>query len=146
MACVHSMKVTQNKGSLAFKQLDGVLRMMDQETGQRVSLSHKCSELDKQLPSLLGVSKAILEYVIFCHQGDTSWPLMEGSVLKKRFDEIFDSTRYTKAIEVFRKMEKGMLNKVKELETDLASLPSHKHAARVPEGSVGTKPANRITR
>jgi DNA repair protein RAD50 len=130
MVCVRSMEVTQKKGSLAFKQLDGVLRMMDQDTGQRVSLSHKCSELDKQLPSLLGVSKAILEHVIFCHQEDASWPLMEGAVLKKRFDEIFDSTRYTKAIEVFRKTEKDMLNKVKELKTDLASLASHKHAAQ----------------
>jgi DNA repair protein RAD50 len=130
MVAVRSMEVTQKKASLSFKQLDGVLRMMDQETGQRVSLSHKCSELDKQIPGLLGVSKAVLEHVIFCHQEDASWPLMEGAVLKKRFDEIFDSTRYTKAIEVFRKTEKEMNAKVKDLKTDLASLASHKYAAQ----------------
>jgi DNA repair protein RAD50 len=130
MVAVRSMEVTQKKTTLQFKQLDGVLRMMDQETGQRVSLSHKCSELDKQLPGLLGVSKAVLEHVIFCHQEDASWPLMEGAVLKKRFDEIFDSTRYTKAIEVFRKTEKEMNAKVKDLKTELAGLASHKYAAQ----------------
>lgn len=130
MVAVRSMEVTQKKSSISFKQLDGVLRMMDQETGQRVSLSHKCSELDKQLPGLLGVSKAVLEHVIFCHQEDASWPLQDAAVLKKRFDEIFDSTRYTKAIEVFRKTEKEMNAKVKDLKTDLASLSSHKYAAQ----------------
>ena len=49
-----------------------------------------------QMPELLGVSKAILESVIFCHQEESSWPLQEGSVLKKKFDDIFDSARYTK--------------------------------------------------
>ena len=44
-----------------------------------------------------GVSRAVLESVIFCHQEDSSWPLQEGAVLKKRFDDIFDSARYTKA-------------------------------------------------
>ena len=31
-------------------------------------MSHKCGELDKQVPYLMGVSKAIMENVIFCHQ------------------------------------------------------------------------------
>ena len=66
-----------------------------------MSLSHKCTELDRQIPQLLGVSKAILEHVVFCHQEDSSWPLMEGAVLKKRFDDIFDSTRYVKALMKF---------------------------------------------
>lgn len=54
------------------------------------------SELDRQVPMLLGVSKAILENVVFCHQEESSWPLQEGAVLKKKFDDIFDSTRYSK--------------------------------------------------
>jgi DNA repair protein RAD50 len=129
MVVVRTMEVSQKKSTLTFKQLDGVLRMMDEETGQRVSLSHKCSELDKQLPSLLGVSRAILEHVVFCHQDDSSWPLQEGAVLKKRFDDIFDSTRYTKALEVFRKTEKEFNAKAKELKVELASLSSHQFAA-----------------
>lgn len=92
------MELSQKKTNATFKQLDGTLRTYDERTNERVTLSHKCSELDKQVPSLFGISKSILDYVLFCHQEDSSWPLMEGSVLKKRFDDIFDSTRYTKAV------------------------------------------------
>ena len=127
---VRSMELTQKKTTSTFKQLDGVLRMMDPDTGKKVSLSHKCSELDKQLPQLLGVSRAILEHVIFCHQEESSWPLMEGAVLKKRFDDIFDSTKYTKALQVFRQTEKDFVAKAKDLKVDLASFAAHKQAAQ----------------
>lgn len=99
MVVVRSMEVTQAKAKATFKQLDGVLRMIDPDTGEKVSLSHKCSELDKQIPNLLGVSGPILEHVIFCHQEDSSWPLQDAALLKKKFDEIFDSTRYSKALD-----------------------------------------------
>jgi DNA repair exonuclease SbcCD ATPase subunit len=49
--------------------------------------------MDSEIPQLLGVSKAVLENVIFCHQEDSYWPLSEPSVLKKKFDEIFEATR-----------------------------------------------------
>ena len=124
------MELTQKKTTLSFKQLDGALRTLDTATNKIVSLSHKCTELDRQLPQLLGVSKPILEHVLFCHQEDASWPLQEGAVLKKRFDDIFDSTRYTKAIDVFRKTEKELLVQVKDLKADLAGLSSHRHAAQ----------------
>ena len=32
----------------------------------------------------LGVSKPILNYVIFCHQEDSNWPLEEGKKVKGR--------------------------------------------------------------
>lgn len=129
MVVVRSMELTQKKTTLSFKQLDGALRTVDTVTNKVVSLSHKCTELDRQLPQLLGVSRPILEHVLFCHQEDASWPLQEGAVLKKRFDDIFDSTRYTKAIDVFRKTEKDLLSNVKDLKADLAGLSSHRHAA-----------------
>jgi AAA domain len=111
MVVVRSMELTQKKTTQTFKQLDGVLRMMDSDTGERVSLSHKCSELDKQLPQLLGVSKPILEHVVFCHQEDASWPLQEGAVLKKRFDDIFDSTKYSKALRSFARRKRTFFRK-----------------------------------
>ena len=129
MVVVRSMELTQRKTKSTFKQLDGVLRMVDPDTGERVSLSHKCSELDKEVPQLLGVSRAILEHVIFCHQEEASWPLQEGAVLKKRFDDIFDSTKYTKALKVFRETEKEFNSKVKDLKADLAAYGAHKQAA-----------------
>jgi len=62
---------------------------------QKVSQSFRCADLDREIPELIGVSRAILENVIFCHQEDSNWPLSEGATLKKKFDEIFASTRCT---------------------------------------------------
>lgn len=83
MVVVRSLELTQKKSTLTFKTLDGIIRTTD-EQGNRQSMSHKCTELDRQIPQLLGVSKAVLEHVVFCHQEESSWPLMEGAVLKKR--------------------------------------------------------------
>lgn len=62
--------------------------------GERVSLSSKCAEIDREMISALGVSKAVLNHVIFCHQEESNWPLSEGKALKQKFDEIFSATRY----------------------------------------------------
>lgn len=40
--------------------------------------------------------QAVLENVIFVHQEDSNWPLGEGQILKKKFDDIFAATKYTK--------------------------------------------------
>jgi hypothetical protein len=40
------------------------------------------------------------------HQEDSNWPLQEGAKLKERFDAIFESSRYTKALEDIRKQRK----------------------------------------
>ncbi|KAL7460791.1 hypothetical protein ACHAXS_001231 [Conticribra weissflogii] len=129
MVVIRSMELTQKKTTMTFKQLDGILRTVDPTTGQRVSLSHKCSELDRQIPNLMGVSKPILEHVVFCHQEDSSWPLQEGAVLKKRFDDIFDSTKYAKALEAIKASRKDYASQVKDLKAELEGLKSHKHAA-----------------
>eukprot|EP00804_Cyclotella_cryptica_P027784 CCRYP_009209-RB/>CCRYP_009209-RB protein AED:0.12 eAED:0.11 QI:270/0.73/0.68/1/0.8/0.68/16/153/1414 len=129
MVVIRSMEVTQKKSTASFKALDGIIRTQDPNTGERVSLSHKCTELDKQIPALMGVSKPILEHVVFCHQEDSSWPLQEGAVLKKRFDDIFDSTRYAKALEAIKASRKEYAAQVKDLKADLEGLKSHKHAA-----------------
>ena len=128
MIVCRSMELIQKKTTMQFKNLDGVIRTTDDQ-GNKQSLSHKCSELDRQIPVLLGVSKSILEHVVFCHQEDSSWPLMEGSVLKKRFDDIFDSTRYVKALEEIKNQKKIYANKVKDLLAQLNLLKGHKHAA-----------------
>lgn len=45
------------------------------------------------LAAFLYCCSAILESVIFCHQEESNWPLQEGATLKKKFDDIFESTR-----------------------------------------------------
>ena len=53
----------------------------------------KCADLDKEMIRCMGVSKSVLNNVIFCHQEDSLWPLSEGSTVKKKFDEIFGQKR-----------------------------------------------------
>lgn len=61
--------------------------------GEKVSLSSKCGELDREMISSLGVSKPVLNHVIFCHQEESNWPLSEGKALKDKFDSIFAATK-----------------------------------------------------
>lgn len=80
-----------------FKALESVLRTKT-EDGSNASMSHRCTNMDTQVPELMGVSRAILENVVFCHQEESSWPLMDAASVKKRFDDIFGATRYTQAL------------------------------------------------
>jgi DNA repair protein RAD50 len=76
-------------------------------------------DLDTMVPEKLGVSPAILDAVIFCHQDESLWPMSEPSALKKRFDEIFEALRYTKAIDnlkILRKKQGEELAKLKIFE------------------------------
>lgn len=60
----------------------------------------------------MGISKPILDYVIFCHQEDLNWPFQDGKKLKERFDEIFDSAKFNKALESIMKLIKDLKQRV----------------------------------
>lgn len=92
--------------------------------------------MDEEVPLLLGVSRAILENVIFCHQEESNWPLSEPGVLKKKFDEIFEATkwvaglsltqtdnRYTKALDNIKALRK---ERNAELKVDKERLSHYK--------------------
>jgi DNA repair protein RAD50 len=123
-----TMEVSQKKSTITFKSLDGVIKTQD-ESGRTVSSSHTCSEMEKTIPLMLGVSKAVLDNVVFVHQEDSCWVLQEGAVLKTKFDAIFDSTKYAKALEAIKETKKRYANKVKDLKAELNLLQGHKHAA-----------------
>lgn len=93
MSITRSLSVTVGKNSYTHKTLEGVLAAVDPQTGELAAISAKCAELNIEIPNHLGVSHAILDNVIFCHQEESNWPLSEPGVLKKKFDEIFASTR-----------------------------------------------------
>ncbi len=124
MVVVRSFQVTQLKASLRFKALDGTLRTADAE-GVKKSNSIRCQELNKMLPEFLGVPQPILENVIFCHQEESNWPLQEGSIVKKKFDDIFESSRYTKALEAIKKVSKQYYDKGKDIKADVARLAAY---------------------
>lgn len=68
--------------------------------------------MDELIPNLLGVSKAILQNVIFCHQDDSTWPFQDSAIVKKKFDAIFESDKYTKAVDELKKERKKFVDNV----------------------------------
>lgn len=98
------MEATQKLKKIEMKTLDGVITRYD-VNGEKKSIGSKCAEIDREMITSLGVSKPVLENVIFCHQEDSNWPLSEGKALKEKFDAIFASTRYVKALETIRKVK-----------------------------------------
>ena len=78
---------------VSIKALDSTLTFVD-ETGQRKSISGKVVDINKEIMRILGVTEPILNYVIFCHQEDSNWPMEEGSKVKQKFDEIFSAEKY----------------------------------------------------
>lgn len=105
---------TQAAATNTFKTLEGQLAVISR--GHKSSISTKNAELDTRVPLYLGASKAILEYVIFCHQDDSLWPLSEAGVLKKRFDEIFEASKFTKVLENLKTIRKDMATDIKLIE------------------------------
>jgi DNA repair protein RAD50 len=118
MVCVRDMAVT-SKAKLTFKAMDSVIMTYKygaDGTKEKISLSHRCTEMDKLMPELLGVAKPVLQHVVFCHQEDSNWPLSDGAALKKRFDDIFEATRYTKALADIKTLRKERALELKDLE------------------------------
>lgn len=104
LTLTRSLQVTLKKNTRSQKTLEGSLRWV--HNGEQGVASSKTSELDEEIPKHLGVSAAILDSVIFCHQDESLWPLSEPSVLKKKFDEIFEAGRYTKAVDSLKVLRK----------------------------------------
>lgn len=125
MTANRRLQVTKKKTALSMKTLEGTIAYTNDEEDRtkRRTLSTRCSDLDEEIPRLLGVSKSILENVIFCHQEESNWPLSEPSVLKKKFDDIFEATKYTKALDQIKSIRKEQTT---ELKVDRERLVSYK--------------------
>ncbi|KAH6697709.1 DNA repair protein RAD50 [Verticillium dahliae] len=99
-----SLQLTIKKTTRSLKTLEGSLATNN--NGERSVLSTRVAQMDEAVPALLGVSTAILDYVIFCHQDESLWPMSEPGALKKQFDQIFEAMRYTKAIDNLKVLRK----------------------------------------
>ncbi|CAL1536604.1 unnamed protein product [Lymnaea stagnalis] len=110
------------------KTLDGVLTRLPKD-GEKQSITSRCADLNREMIGALGVSKPVLENVIFCHQEDSNWPLSEGKVLKEKFDAIFASTRYTKALDEIKKLKTAQDQDIRENKKELEYLRQHKTKA-----------------
>lgn len=112
LACVQKAKKQE------FRTLETMISRYSKENKLVSTITSKCINADAEIINAFGVSKAVLDHVIFVHQEDSNWPLSEGRVLKTRFDEIFAATKYIKAMDVLRKirLEKAHLVKEKDIE------------------------------
>ncbi|CAD5224881.1 unnamed protein product [Bursaphelenchus okinawaensis] len=93
--------------------------------GKLQAMSAKVADFNREMQNHLGVSSAILNHVIFCHQEESNWPLSEPKELKVRFDAIFEVTKYVKAVEGLKKSAKEWEN---DLKVVLAEIPLLKSA------------------
>ncbi|OCB89866.1 hypothetical protein A7U60_g2895 [Sanghuangporus baumii] len=140
MLAVRNLSVTMKKtAGLTMKTLESILSLADgnpngkaSATSMRATISTKCAEIDAEIPNLLGVSKAVLDNVIFCHQEDSYWPLAEPAALKKKFDDIFEATKYTKALDSIKALRKERIAELKVDKERLESLAREKaHADKL---------------
>jgi len=138
IVCTRSMQLSIGRnGARKQSTLDGQM-MLETDNGKRVALSSRCAELDVQMPLSLGVSKAVLENVIFCHQEDSFWPLSEPGPLKKKFDDIYENARYTRALTELKELKK---NQEREVKSDTQTLEFMK-ADKERSDRVSTVPLN----
>lgn len=85
-------------GKLKFETLDSTIRTSDPRLEKHEDISGRVEDINANMCDFMGVSKAIINNVIFCHQEDSNWPLDEGKKLKEKFDAIFGTTEYNKTI------------------------------------------------
>ncbi|KAK6090663.1 hypothetical protein P3W45_000386 [Vairimorpha bombi] len=74
------------------------------------------------LTSIFNINSSILENIIFCHQDDAMWYLGDPATIKKKFDDIFSSTRYSKILDNLKKAKKEISSKIKVIQTELSYL------------------------
>ena len=127
------------RNTLTTPTIDASLAYRDPSTNKVVACTFRCSDIDKIIPELLGVSRAVLENVIFCHQEDGNWPLGTPSEVKKRFDDIFASTKYVGALEKFRENARAYRAQAKQSEATLLVLHEHCDQAQTLRSEIHEK-------
>ncbi|XP_076766365.1 DNA repair protein rad50 isoform X2 [Xylocopa sonorina] len=127
-----TMESSRTNTTIKFKTLDSTLSRLKKGSTEVISITNRCANVDAELTLAMGVSKPILDYVIFCHQEDLNWPFQDGKKLKEKFDEIFDSARFNKALESITKYLKDLREKVNILK-------EQKRSSQVVVGEVEEK-------
>ena len=77
-------------------------------------------KMDEFIPELLGVKPAILNNVTFCHQDIANWPFDDSAQLKKIFDEIFDTDRFSHIHDTHAKFLKSKREHLKKQHPEFA--------------------------
>lgn len=96
LLCSRSMQSSMRKTRAEQKTLECSLSR--EINGREVLITTRLGDVDRDVPEHLGVSYSILENVIFCHQDESIWPIGDPTIMKKKLDDIFSSTKYNKAL------------------------------------------------
>ncbi|GFE55053.1 DNA repair rad50 [Babesia ovis] len=87
--------------------------------GEETSVGMKPSDLDNSLPSIMGLSKALIDSVIFCHQDESNWALDDVAKVKAKFDHLLETSRYTKAMAALNKTKREQDEAIKREKSKL---------------------------
>ncbi|GMM28402.1 MRX complex DNA-binding subunit [Martiniozyma asiatica (nom. inval.)] len=124
-----NVMVTKNNRTkgLSFKTKEN--QLMSNKNGVKDTMTSKVSDIEQLIPKLLGVNKSILEYVVFCHQEDSLWPISDSAGLKKKFDEIFDSVKFIEALDDMKAISKKLNGEISDLTIRVEHLNEDKKRA-----------------
>ncbi|EAN92994.1 DNA repair protein RAD50, putative [Trypanosoma cruzi] len=139
MQVIRSFQALRTRTKTTFTTLDSTVAFQDTATGKVLSSTYRANDVDRAVPEMLGVSPAVLEHVIFCHQEDANWPLLPPKEVKKIFDEIFAATRYVLALDRLRENSKEFRRQQKEHEANLMALREHREQAQQLTGDIAAK-------
>ncbi|KAG0439978.1 DNA repair protein rad50 [Dictyocoela muelleri] len=117
MIITRSLQLTQRKTKVEQKTLETLLSV--KKDNDFVCISGKCADIDKEMIYCLGTSKAILDNVIFCHQEESVWILSEPTNVKKKLDDIFAASLYSKALDVLKTFKRETNSNLKLIEQEL---------------------------
>lgn len=68
--------------------------------------------------------------------------MQDSGTLKKKFDDIFESTRYTKALDAISKSKKDMLLQSKEVKAEVMEFNAHLMSAKLFENDLQANEEN----
>lgn len=112
------MKSSEKNGKSKFETIDNSITL-ERDGKHPEDLSYRGVDVNTQMCLAMGVSQAVINNVLFCHQEESSWPLDTDKKLKEKFDAIFGTTEYNKAIDKLIKYRKTYMEqaKIKDVET-----------------------------
>lgn len=105
----------KKKPKSQFKSLDSTITLKNYDEDNEKKSSKRNNDITEDMCELMGVSKAIINHVLFCHQEEANWPLSTDQELMNKFDKIFGTTEYNNALDRMRQMRKKKEAEIKDM-------------------------------
>ncbi|EPR78714.1 DNA repair protein RAD50 [Spraguea lophii 42_110] len=121
---IRSLQLTQKSNTQQQKTLENLLSKRVNDKYE--SISGKIGDIDKSVEAITNISKPLIENIILCSQEDSAWYLAEPGVIKKRLDDIFNSTKYIKALDKLKELKKTKQQDLKLIKQEIEFLKKNK--------------------